>query len=243
MNETGNNLEQKELLIDTSTPEAFLAGLREALVVPHLDSATVARLGEEMSVEQIAEYYSILSNFINEENEKLEIDHDQIIRPKVLFHASTSGDIEEFEPRQEKVRDASEPPQVFAAPSPVVSSLFMLPTDDTFVKSGSYDNGKTWVFIIGDMENFKTMDKGGWIYTLPAQSFDVDPDKNLGLFEWTSKIPVKPQSKKFYPSALQAMFAMGVKMYVVDKKTFARFKEENDDKKILSELQPLTQSL
>ncbi len=225
--------------VETSNPESFLKTLGNASQLPKLDTGTIASLREQMSQEQIVEYYTILENFTNEEIGKLEIEPNQIIRPKALFHASQNGEIEEFQPREEKKRSADEPAQVFGSPSETVSSMFLVPADDRFIKSGSYDNGITWTFIIGDYENFKAMDKGGWIYTLPEETFNVDPNKGLGLFEWTSQKSVKPRSKKYFASGLVAMQELGVKVYVVDKETFARFLASEDQKTLLATLKPM----
>jgi hypothetical protein len=226
--------------IDTSSPEGFLRTLAEVSQLPRLEADTIARLREQMSQEQIVEYYTLLGNFYDERTGKLEIDPAQIMRPKALFHASQNNEIEEFEPREEKKRSADEPAQVFGTPSEAVSSMFLVPADDRFTKSGSYDNGKTWTFIIGDWENFKALDKGGWIYTLPEETFGVDPNTGLELFEWTSQVAVKPKTKKYFSSGLAAMQEYGVKVYVVDKDTFARFRSNEDDKKILETLKPLS---
>jgi hypothetical protein len=231
----------RENTIDTSNPENFLRALAGASYLPALESNAAANLREQMSQEQIVAYYTLLESFKDPETGDLNLEAHTIIRPKALFHASSRGNITEFEPREERKRSAEEPAQVFGSPSEAVSSMFLVPADDRFIKSGSYDNAKTWTYIIGDWENFKAMDKGGYIYTLPPETFGADPNKGLGLFEWTSQSPVKPKAKKYFSSGLSAMREYGVKVYVVDQETFARFKLEQDDIKILESFEPYTE--
>ena len=227
-----------EQVIATSSPENFLRTMGKMERIPDLNAADAERLREEMSQQQIVEYYTFLENLRHPGTGLLDLHSHSLIRPKILFHASQKGQIKEFEPREEKKRSADEPAQIFSSPSETVSSMFLVPTNNEFIKSGSYDHGETWVYIIGDWENFKTMDKGGYIYTLPTETFGVDPNKGLGLFEWTSQQNVKPTAKKYFSSGLAAMREYGVKIYVVNQEIFSRFKLEENDIKILEALKP-----
>jgi len=227
----------RNLQIDTSSPENFINSLSAMSQMPKIPHEDILRLHELMSQEQILAYYTALDQF-RDAKDRLEIDPKDIIRPKVLFHASQNGNIQKFEPREEKKRHPDDPPQVFGSPSEVVSSMFIVPADDSFTISGSYDGGKTWVYIIGDLEGFKTRDNDGYLYTLPQEKFEVDPNQGLRLFEWTSQETVTPKSKEHFDSGLELMKAKGVKVYVVDMITFKRFATE-DHITLLNELSPI----
>lgn len=225
--------------ITTADPEQFLHELAELPHLPQLSAETLRTLHEQMSEEQILRYYSILGDHTSSSG-SIALSPEQIIRPKNLYHASTAGDIAEFEPRERSKRSEAEPALVFGSPSQVVSSIFLVPTNDSFVKSGSYDHGRSWVYIVGDEERFRELDHGGYIYQLPESTFQVDPNLGLGLFEWTSAEPVKPQEAKHYTSGLQTMLDFGVKVYMVDQATFTRLHTENNDIEILKTLTPLS---
>lgn len=157
-------------------------------------------------------------------------------KPPVLFHASSNTNIEVFEPRSNKVRDAKEGPKVFATPSRALASVFLIETDDSWVGSGVAD-GVPYI-IISDEERFKKLDKGGAIYSLPNATFENDPNKGLGKFEWTSAEPVKPVLKETITSALNDMLHHGVKVYFVDKDTYLKYKEVVDPADIIHTLAP-----
>jgi len=244
MNENEQNLHEsirQETKVDTSTPDRFLETLKCSDTLPTLTQPDLERLYESMTQQQIVDYYVILNQFLNEATGQLLIKPDQVVRPKVLFHSSGSGNVEIFEPRAEKKRHPDDPPQIFGSPSEAVCSMFLIPTDDSFVRSGSYDSCKSWTYIIGDFEKFKSLDKGGWIYALPATNFNVSPNEGLGLFEWTSNKNVPVENKKYFPSGLQAMLDYDIKIYVVDKALFKRFNSEEEDHiQLLQTLKPIT---
>lgn len=158
-------------------------------------------------------------------------------KPPVLFHASNNPDIEIFEPRARKVRDANEGPRVFATPSRAMAGIFLVETDDSWAHSGAMD-GVPYI-IISDEKRFRDLDKGGVIYSLPNTTFENDPEKGLRELEWTSAEPVTPTNKEFIPSALEDMIKNGVKVYFVDKATFQAVETSSDHgKSILDNLSP-----
>lgn len=88
------------------------------------------------------------------------------------------------------------------------------------------------VMVISDREKFAREDKGGSIYRLSIQGFDVDEDKGLGIFEWTSKASTTPLSKRDYPSALVAMQELGVNIVFLTQEGFANYLSWDTDRQL-----------
>lgn len=147
-------------------------------------------------------------------------------KPPVLFHASSNRSIDRFEPRDEKTRDESEGPRVFAAPTRAMASVFMVPTDDSWTQSGNKDG--TPFIVISDRERFESLDTGGAIYSLPNDSFETDLEKGLRENEYSSEEVVEPIEIEEYESGLQAMIELGVNVYFVDKETFKKLAEAGE---------------
>jgi hypothetical protein len=226
----------EEILKEIKLP-ALLSNIEQFGELPDLSSDQLDTLYENMTQEDILSYYTHVLD-IEDEQKRKEVLNVWIPKPKKLFHVSKSGDIEKFEPREEKKRNEDEPAQVFGAPSKKIASMFFV--DKSYMISRSYDNGRTWSVIIGDEEQFKKDDKGGYLYTLSPNNFEVNPDRGLGLFEWTSTKEETFLNKEHFPSGLDAMLTNGVKVYMVKKETFDRFNaDEEDHIAILKELEPL----
>lgn len=217
----------------------FLTSLKEAKQLPVLSPIEMELLRAQMTPQDFEQYYKLLYYFENPETDKLEISPELIIKPNVLFHASQLGDVEVFEPRAEKQRHPTDPPLVYGSPVEAVSSFFLVPSNDELTASGRWSRDWPWTIVIGDLEKFKSLDKGAWMYQLPADSFYVDPNEGLGLFEWTSPAPVASTERKFYPSGLQAMMDLGVRVYSLSPDEFVKFRQSKDQKEILENLTPL----
>lgn len=160
-------------------------------------------------------------------------------KPPVLFHASRNRDIDIFEPRTEKIRDAAEGPRVFGTPNRAMASIFLVESDDSWVQSGAMDDVP--YIIISDEEKFRGLDKGGVVYSLPNDTFENDPHKGLKELEWTSKEPVTPVEKEVIPSALEDMVKHGVKVFFVDKNVYAQIQNAPDEgESIVKSLIPYT---
>lgn len=139
-------------------------------------------------------------------------------KPLLLFHASPHGGITEFAPRSEKQRDESEGPRVFGTPDRTMALLFLVDTDDSWVASGRLSDVP--FIVISDEARFRTLDAGGYLYTLPSDTFTTDQQKGLSDDEYTSIQPVQPLDQGFIPSALDAMLDAGVLVYFVDSETW-----------------------
>lgn len=222
------------------TPESLIAYVDEKEDLPSLSQEELQRINNEMTKEQVIEYHVTANTLENQAKSKEVLDR-WIPKPKVLYHASRSADVEEFEPRSRYKRRPDDPPQVYGATSEAVAAMMMAPGGDEWRKSSSYDGHRTWTFIYTDTEEFRKADTGGYIYELPPDDFTCDPNIGIGLAEWTATKPVKPLGKPtHYSSSLAAMLQHGVKVYPVDLETFRRFQDENeDDIELLKNLKPI----
>lgn len=146
----------------------------------------------------------------------------QVAKPRFLYHASPNRNITLFEPRADSIRDPAEGPVVFATPDKTYASMFLVPTNDSWTSKGRWNGG--YYEVISDAKRYHDLDKGGAIYTLPADTFSCDLAKSLGDKEWVSRQPVKPVAKVVFASGLEAMCAHGVKVVFVTPAVFTRFR-------------------
>lgn len=162
-------------------------------------------------------------------------------RPPLLYHGSIAPHLEKLEPRFESWRDKEEGPQVFATPDKRLATIFAGKTKQ-MVTSGKFDD-TPYAIILEPREKFVENDKGGYIYTLPSENFECDPQKGLGAGEWTCKVTVKPQGAEKFDSALDAMLDAGVQVYFVHESTHqAILKSEDHGYSILKNLKSENQN-
>ena len=147
-------------------------------------------------------------------------------KPAILYHASQAADIERLEPRSVSRREQGGFPAVFASPNKAIATTFLFPWDDTWVQSGAFDDEPH--IVISDEERFRQVDTGGYVYSLPGDTFVTDTEKGLGTLEYASDETVETIDSEYFPSALDAMIDAGVKVYFVDKETFAKICDAPD---------------
>lgn len=156
-------------------------------------------------------------------------------KPPILYHASVRRDIAEFQPRQETVRDPNEGAVIFATPDRASAARFLVPVDGSWVQQSSFDNVHS--IIISDEQRYRSLDKGGAVYSLPSDGFDLEAAEQHP-HEWTSKQTVVPIDKVEYDSALEAMINHSVQIYFVDRDTLRRIQAAPDHgRSILQALQ------
>lgn len=152
-------------------------------------------------------------------------------KPPKLYHASpftrTREVITEFHPRPSR-RDQTEDNVVFAATDKAAATMFLAESDDSWTQKSRFDD--IYCMVIGDEERWQEADKGGRIYVLPSNNFSCDISKGWGKCEWVSPKPTKPiqEETEEYTSALDAMIAHGVQVFIVDADTFRQIKEAED---------------
>ncbi len=152
-------------------------------------------------------------------------------KPPYLYHASVNRDVEEFEPKAETVRHPEEGPKVFAIESPEKASVFMVRADDSWSQFSRWrdtEGDEVVVAVYSDRERFEKNDKGGSIYALPSDTFEVDEEFTKSSKEWTSSESVAPVKKKDYDSGLDAMLDFGVQVYFVTPERLEEMRESED---------------
>ena len=153
-------------------------------------------------------------------------DNIEVMKPKVLYHASPNKNLEVLEPRAETVRDKKEGPVVFASPDKAGVTKFLVPSSDSWTMKMRFDD--VHIHVISDRRRYEEADKGGAVYHLSPDTFKLDATKSGGRTEWTSKIALKPIDKEEYKSGLQAQLDNGVQVFFVDKDTFDKLKRSDD---------------
>lgn len=97
---------------------------------------------------------------------------------------------------------------------------------------------KPRIVICSSPENYLPNDKGGAIYTVPANTFKQSPQEGLEDSEMVSGVSVKPISKKVYTTSLDAMKKMGITIYFVDENKFNKIVLAKNEDTIISGLKP-----
>lgn len=105
---------------------------------------------------------------------------------------------------------------VFATERIDLAALFMFPSEH--IASIGFEEDIAYICIWGLRTEFDK-DNGGYIYELPADSF-----QKIGKdYEYQSFEPVQPITTKFFPSLIQGMMECGVQVYFInDDPTFDR---------------------
>lgn len=148
------------------------------------------------------------------------------MKPEILYHASVNKNLEVLEPRAETVRDKKEGPVVFASPDKAGVTIFLVPSNDSWTRKGRF--GGIHYHIISDRLRYEKADKGGAIYYLNSDTFELDETRGGAKNEWTSKVAVRPIKREKYESGLQAQFENGVQVFFVDKDTFEKIDKSDD---------------
>jgi hypothetical protein len=160
-------------------------------------------------------------------------------KPPFLYHGTTDDSIVEFEPRGAEER-SDEDPAVYASPDFEIAAQSMA---NKFVSNGGILNGRKFVCIPMSREEFMQQDRGGIIYKLPSDSFDMNYGKGFGgNKEWISKTAVKPVSHEKFPSLLQKMLEQGTEVYFIQPEMISVITKAQDNPQeleaILASLQP-----
>ena len=145
-------------------------------------------------------------------------------KPPLLYHGSAHKELKELQP-QGKSHRAEEGELLYATPDLAIASIFL-------VSGAHYGCGKfgevPYAWIIADRDEFISNDKGGHIYVLPSDSFEINQGRGLGNEEYASKEPITPIKTIEYPSAIDAMIENGVQVYFIDQKTYEKIQASKD---------------
>lgn len=206
----------------TLTPGRVIQYVNQNQELPALSHDNKAQIESQMTQGDVLAYYDAVSCI--EPIKRQEILESWLPRPKELYHGTYRHEqIDELAPREETKRDQNEPPQVFGTPSKVEAMKYLVKHDDSFVRMGAFSSGegRRSYMTIYDPARFE--DTGGWVYTLPPDSFNVKLAQGRGLYEWTSPSAVTPTKADYYPAGqgLQALIDAGVEVRVSDMATLA----------------------
>ncbi len=147
-----------------------------------------------------------------------------IEKPPLLYHGSAHKELEELKP-QGKSHRADEGELLYATPDLAIAFIFL-------VGGAHYGCGKfgrvPYAWIIANRDEFIPNDKGGHIYVLPSDSFEINQGRGLGNEEYASKEPVAPIKTIEYPSAIDAMIENRVQVYFINQKTYEKIQASKD---------------
>jgi len=134
-------------------------------------------------------------------------------KPQVLYHGSFCRIDGSLEPilKQDSSDHIHTRASVFATDRKDVASLFMFPFKEHIASIG-FEDGTAFICVWGTSEGFSPKDKGGYLYTLPSNTFE----KVGKEYEWQSFESVKPLEVKKYDSVIDGMFSCGAKIYFID---------------------------
>ena len=116
-------------------------------------------------------------------------------------------------------------PAIFGTDRIDASALFMFPMNA--LASIGFEQDIAYICIWGTAEEFAKKDKGGFIYTLPAETFEkIGKD-----YEWQSFVEVVPAETKRFGSVIDGMVKCGVQVYFInDENTMDSIVAEKDNR-------------
>jgi hypothetical protein len=142
-------------------------------------------------------------------------------KPKKLFHGSGTNNLTILEPRAINTRKKQEGEVVFAAQDFALACMFMSPrADDSWKRLWRIDT--TYYIVFSDEQRFRENDKGGSVYEVPLEKFELIQESNDT--EWVSKSSVKVLKEYCFDSTLKALIDNNVQVYFVDKELFEEIK-------------------
>ena len=157
----------------------------------------------------------------NTENKEQQLSKE---KPPLLYHGSAHKSLEELKPQGRSHRE-EEGELLYATPDMAIASIFL-------VGGAHYGCGKFgdvfYAWIIADRDEFVRNDKGGHVYVLPSDSFDINQGREFGNDEYVSKEPVKPVKTIEFASAIDAMIENGTQVYFLDQATYEKIQASKD---------------
>ena len=145
-------------------------------------------------------------------------------KPEFLYHGSAHRGLSELQP-QSRLHRADEGELLYATQDLATAAIFLVGG----VHYGCGRFGETqYAWIISDRDEFIRNDKGGHIYILPSDSFEISQGRGLGNYEWASKVPVKPIKTIEYDSVVDTIIGNGVQVYFIDEDTYRKIEASDD---------------
>ncbi|MDZ7786261.1 MAG: hypothetical protein U5L95_04030 [Candidatus Saccharibacteria bacterium] len=150
-----------------------------------------------------------------------------------LYHASGQKNLSELTPQPTKSNDEYIGDYVFATKNYKMALMYLVPKGLPTLMSPENEPN---IVICSTPQAFKEKDKGGAIYTVPADNFQPTPQGALSNYEMVSQKPVKPTSKDTYQSVFTALHRADIKIRFVSYATFNKLLRHPRQKQLITEL-------
>ena len=132
------------------------------------------------------------------------------VKPRILYHGSSTGGIEILEPmnRSHPLIEPDAPPSVYASDDPGYSAGFGFPwgTGDGFALRFTKTTSEQWrpILEVPKSEEYR-IDQPVYVYAVPSDSFKLLVHVQPGEHNYRSLVSVKPLYVERYVSVRQAM--------------------------------------
>ncbi|MBI4158158.1 MAG: hypothetical protein HY505_00855 [Candidatus Yanofskybacteria bacterium] len=135
------------------------------------------------------------------------------MKPQKLYHGSSSEIKGSLQPvlKQDSPDHIHTRASVFATERIDIASLFMFPFKENIASIG-FEEGTAFICVWGTPEEFKVKNRGGYLYTLPVDTFE----KVGKEYEWQSFESINPLEVKKYDSVIDGILSCGAKVYFIN---------------------------
>ncbi len=140
-----------------------------------------------------------------------------ILVVKTLYHASQQKKLKVLSPQPTKSHNKYIGDYLFATKNFTLALMYLTPKGISILMEPNDDSN---IIICSNEKSFTKIDKGGAIYSLPADKFMDSPQKDISDYEMVSTAKVEPIKVKIYDSVLVALMSAGIKVRFVNPSLF-----------------------
>jgi hypothetical protein len=138
-------------------------------------------------------------------------------KPKFLFHGSTRASLTNLTPGRTQSIGEDGKEKTFASPSREVASVYL--ASDYIAplgwSSGRY-NGALCVFVPMSEQSFRAKDKGGYLYTVSSEKYELNDGMGMGDEEYRATESVPTETSEYIPSILDEWKKNGIRAFFVE---------------------------
>ena len=153
---------------------------------------------------------------------------------EVLYHTSTNKDLEVIEPQRTLSSNVYIGDYVFATSNHKLAAMYLVARGTPILLN--IKTAMPHLIICANPEEYRIRDRGGAIYTIPAESFHKTPQKGLEDSGLVSEVAITPISKKVYETSIEALREEGVEIYFVSKEQFDEIVNKKNEAEIIARL-------